>query len=176
MRTLLVILALSCAALGQTLTDSNQNVSPMRLRTCMIVIGADNGSALVNADLSPQIALCKVPVAATIQEITVAVNNASSTTAIQLQKRHCSTFTSGACTAFTTTSLLSGTLAAAATAGADACAKSTISTACFDGTTSSGTVTISATDIAAGDYIETVSCSADGTTKKVSISITYQVN
>jgi len=37
-------------------------------RTCMIVVGADNGSALVNGDLGPQLNQCFVPYAATVTE------------------------------------------------------------------------------------------------------------
>jgi hypothetical protein len=146
------------------------------LKTCMIPIGAENGAALANADLGPQNNQCKISAASTIQEITLAVSNASSTTSVQVRKRHCSTFTSGSCTAFTLTNLLSAALAAASTADADACAKTTTSATCIDGTTSSGTVTVTTTAIAAGDYLEMASGTADGTTTRASISITYSVN
>lgn len=145
------------------------------LKTCMILVGADNGAVLVNADLGPQTNQCKIVQAATIQEITLSVDNASSTTSVQVDKRHCATFTSGSCTAFTVTNLLSTALPAAATAKADACAKSTISATCIDGTTSSGTITVSATAISAGDWLELASGTADGTTKRATISITYTV-
>jgi hypothetical protein len=78
--------------------------------------------------IGPQTNLCKTKAASTISEITLSVNNSSSTTSVQLQKRHCSTFSGGgSCTAFTHTNLLSAVLPAAAVANADACAKSSIS-------------------------------------------------
>ena len=43
-------------------------------RTCMIEIGADNGSALATADIAPQGRQCFVPAAAHVVEITVAAD------------------------------------------------------------------------------------------------------
>jgi hypothetical protein len=151
--------------------------SAAMLRVCSLVAGSNNNaSALANADLGPQNAQCKVPYAATIQEITLAVDNGSSTTSVQVRKRHCSTFTSGSCTAFTTTNLLSGALSAASTAEADACAMSATSQTCIDGTTSSGTITVSTTSLAAGDYLELASGTADSTTKRASVMVTFKPN
>lgn len=146
-------------------------------RTCVMVLGADNASAaLVNADLSPQTNQCKVPMAATIVEVTLDVNNASSTTTIQIAKRHCSTFTTGKCTAFTVTNLLSGTLAASSTAFSDSCAMSSTSATCIDGTTSDASVTVSTTAVAAGDWLETSGGVADGSTKRATVTVTYTVS
>jgi hypothetical protein len=144
------------------------------LRICMISIGAENGTFLVNADLGPQLQQCQIPYAATIKEITIAADGG--TPSVQLQKRHCATFTAGTCATFTLTNLLSAALAAPATALANACAMSTTSQTCLDGTTSSGTVNVSTTAIGAGDYIEIASGTAGGTAKRVSIAVTMAVN
>jgi hypothetical protein len=146
-------------------------------KTCVILVGAENATnTIVNADLGPQNNQCKVAEPSTVQEITLSVDNGSSTTSVQVRKRHCSTFTSGSCTAFTTTNLLSAALPAASTADADACAMSTTSATCIDGTTSSGTITVSTTALGAGDWIELASGTADGTSKRASISVTWTVN
>jgi hypothetical protein len=141
--------------------------------TCTVVVGTDNGSALANADLGPQTNQCKINAAGTLSEITLSVDNASSTTSIQVRKRHCATFTAGSCTAFTLTNLLSGVLAAASTAAADACAKSSTSATCLDGTTSSSSVTISTTALGQGDWLELTSGTADATTRRATISFTW---
>jgi len=160
-------------------SSTSQTASQLTVRTCMILVGSQNGSALVSADVGPQNVQCKFPVASTIVEVDLAVDNASSTSTVQVRKRHCSTFTSNKCTAFTTTNLLSGSLAALSggIAEADSCAKTTTSTTCYDGgTNSDGTVTVSTTAIAAGDSVEVASGTPDGTTKRYSIAVHYTVN
>src|SRR6185436_15780951 len=102
-------------------------------RVCDIVIGANNGAALVALDLAPQMKQCKVPAASTVVEI--AVDADAGTSSVQVQKRHCSTITGGNCTAWTNTNLLSGALATL-TGGFPACARTATSQTCIDGTTS----------------------------------------
>lgn len=148
-----------------------------KTRTCSIVIGANNGSALASGDVGPQNDQCFIPFAATVVEVDLSVDNASSTSTVQVRKRHCSTFTSNTCTAFTTTNLLSGSLTAASTAEAVACARSSTSVACYDGSTnSSGSITVSTTSLAAGDFVEVASGTPDATTKRYSVIINYTVN
>lgn len=136
-------------------------------RTCSITIGSDNASTvLVDADLGPQGRICFIPQASTITEVTVASD--AGTPSVQIRKN----------VAGTTTSILSGALAAVGGGGAStiACAKTGTSATCLDGTTSSGTVTISTTSLAQGSWIELASGTAGGTAKRMSVAITYTVN
>lgn len=156
--------------------SDNDLPAGVKYKTCMMIVGADNGNALTSADVGPQGDQCYIPVASTIQEAAFAVDNTSSTSTLQIRKRHCSTFTSGSCTAFTTTNIFSGSLTAAATANANACVMASSSQTCLDGTTSSGSIVLNTTSIAAGDYIEAASGTPDGTTKRMSIEVTMTVN
>ena len=133
-------------------------------RVCMIVIGADNGGALANADISPQGQQCYVSTASTIVEINVRAD--AGTPNVLLQRRR------GAATVAD----LSSAVLATGAAGAAACAMSSTSQTCLDGTTSSGTVTLSNTALNAGDWIETKSATAGGTAKRLSIAVVYRVN
>jgi hypothetical protein len=144
-------------------TASAMNVVNTR-RTCMIIIGADNGSVLVDSDIGPQGQQCYIPAAATIVEINVRAD--AGTPSVLLQRRR---------GAATVANLSSAALTTAA-AGAAACAMSSTSQTCIDGTTSSGTVTLSNTGLNAGDWIETVSGTAGGTAKRLSIAVVYTIN
>src|SRR5205807_6123121 len=71
----------SGATLTETITYSSD------LKTCMIVVGADNGTALVDLDLGPQRKICQVPYNATVTEIEVASD--AGTPNVIVAKRHC---------------------------------------------------------------------------------------
>ena len=130
-------------------------------RTCGIVVGADNGSALANADLGPQGRQCFVPFAATVVEVEVAAD--AGTPNVIMAKNHAGTISN----------LVSSALATASSGGI-ACSN-TGGTTGLDGTTTcSGT--LQNTSLAAGDYIELVSGTAGGTAKRMSIFITYTVS
>ncbi len=130
-------------------------------RTCMIVIGKDNGSTLANADVAPQGRQCYIPFAATVLEVTVAAD--SGTPSVVVAKNH----------AGTVKDLLSSALTTAA-AGGPACSNSGGTTG-LDGTIAC-TNSIQNTSIAAGDWIETHTGTAGGTAKRLSIAVTYTVN
>jgi hypothetical protein len=132
------------------------------LRTCSIVVGADNASvALVTGDLGPQGGQCLIPVAATVIEITVKAD--AGTPNVIVQKEH------GA----TPTALLSTALATAS-AGGVACSRPT-AVACLDGVTTAS-ATLQNTSLSAGDWIGLASGTPGGTAKRMSISLTYSVN
>jgi hypothetical protein len=156
----------STGSITSTMTNPNY-------RSCTIVIGATNGTALVAADIAPQVKQCKLPMAGHVLEISVDAD--AGTSSVQVQKRHCSTITTGACTAWTNTNLLSAELVTL-TGGFPNCAKSAISLTCLDGTTSSGTITAAATAIAAGDYLETSTATLTGAPKLYTVTVTWSVD
>jgi len=130
-------------------------------RTCMIIVGADNGALLGTTDIAPQLAQCYIPEAATIVEVNVRAD--AGTPNVQLARRH----------GTTATSILSAVLPTAA-AGAAACSLSAAGT-CIDGTTAGG-VTLSTTSLSAGDWIETSSSTSSSTAHRMSIAVVYTVN
>jgi len=131
-------------------------------RVCAITIGADNGSALADADIGPQNDQCLVPAAATVVEIMV---KADGGTPSALPRK---TSVGGS-----NTSLLSGALATASS-GARACSN-TGGTTSIDGSTTC-TNTLTTTSLAVGDTLGIASGTAGGTAKRLSIFITYTVN
>jgi hypothetical protein len=131
-------------------------------RTCMLTVG-DGTNTVASGDYSPfKVGRCYVPYAATIVE--VLVQSDAGTPSVQLQKRN---------GASTVTDILSGALAAAGTT--KTCAKTSTSATCIDGTTSSGSITVSTTALAAGDYVEVKSGTAS-TEKNMTIAVTWTVN
>ncbi len=141
-------------------------------RVCSMVIGADNASAvLVDADIGPQGQQCKVPYAATVVEIDV--NADAGTPNVIVRKKHCNTFTTGVCSSWTSTDLLSGALAAAAS-NFDACSKTTAVAGLDGGTTCSAT--LQNASIASGDWIELKSGTAGGTAKRLSVDVIFTVD
>jgi hypothetical protein len=142
-------------------------------RTCIMTFGSANGPTLAALDVAPQIKLCKIPAAGHVVEIDVDAD--AGTTSVQVQKRHCSTITSGACTAWTSTNLMSGELAGL-TGGFGACAMSSTSQTCIDGSTSSGTISVSTTALAAGDWVETSTSTLGGTPKQYAIAVIWTVD
>jgi hypothetical protein len=130
-------------------------------RTCTIVIGADNGSALATADIAPQGRQCLVPAAAHVVEITVAAD--AGTPAVVVAKNHAGSLTD-----------LSASLATAGSGG-PACANAAGAGTSIDGVTTCA-VQVTTTALAAGDWIETHSSASASTAKRMSISIAYTVD
>lgn len=130
-------------------------------RTCMLVVGADNGLALTNSDLGPQGRQCFVPSSGTINEITVA-GDAGTPNVIVGRNR-----------AGSIVNLVSSALATAASGGL-ACSKTTATTG-LDGATTCA-ATLQNTTLNAGDWLELVSGTAGGTAKRMSIAVTFTLN
>src|SRR5436309_1752959 len=136
-------------------------------RICTLLVGADNAaSVLVDADIGPQRNQCRIPFAATAIE--VVVNADAGVPSVIVQKRHCSTYAAGVCTAWTDTDLLSSALAAH-TGGFDACSNTGGTTGLDGGTTCSAT--LQNTAIAAGDWLQLKSGTAGGTAKRLTTVI-----
>ncbi|MCX6629007.1 MAG: hypothetical protein NTW28_15425 [Candidatus Solibacter sp.] len=129
-------------------------------RTCIMLIGADNGGALVAADMGPQGRQCFIPSASTVVEISLASD--AGTPTILIRKNH----------AGATTNLTSAAFATGA-AGALSCANAAGSGTGIDGATTCATA-LSATALAAGDWLE-LGAGAASTAKRVSVSVTYTV-
>jgi hypothetical protein len=151
---------------GHLLTNVNANAMNVTVtrRTCMIVIGADNGAVLVDSDIGPQLAQCYIPSAATIVEINT--RSDAGTPSVLLQRRR-------GPGAGSVADIQSAALASASTGK---CAMSSTSQTCIDGTTSSATVTLSNTSLNAGDWIEVKSGTAGGTAKRLSIAVVYTID
>ena len=140
-------------------------------RICTIPIGADNAAnVLVDADIGPQRNQCRIPFASTAIE--VVVNADAGVPSVIVQKRHCSTYAAGVCTAWTDTDLLSSALAAH-TGGFDACSNTAGTTGLDGGTTCSAT--LQNTAIAAGDWLQLKSGTAGGTAKRLTTVITLTI-
>jgi hypothetical protein len=150
----------------QTVTSSSVVSSDMAVvntrRTCSIQVG-DGTNTVVSGDYSPfKAPSCKVPYAATIVEIDIQTD--AGTPTILLERRR---------GAATLADLLSGALAANGTT--TMCALGSTSGTCIDGTTSSGTITLSNTSLNAGDVIEVKSGTAS-TETSARISVVFTVN
>jgi hypothetical protein len=130
-------------------------------RTCMMILGADNGTALVNADLGPQLHQCRADVNMTVTEIAVYAD--AGTPNVIVHKR----------TGTTNTALLTGALATAAS-GAIACAKTTAVTGLDGATTCSAT--LQNASIPAGYTVGLTSGTAGGTAKRVTVAVTMTVD
>jgi hypothetical protein len=154
------------AVVGSDMTNNTVTSTQLAVvntrRTCMLTVG-DGTNTVASGDYSPfKVGRCYVPYAATIVE--VLLQSDAGTPSVQLQKRN---------GASTVTDILSGALAAAGTT--KTCAKTSTSATCIDGTTSSGSITISTTALAAGDYVEVKSGTAS-TEKNMTIAVTWTVN
>lgn len=130
-------------------------------KTCTMVIGADNGSALADADIGPQGRQCFIPAASTVVEVTVAADGGTPNV---IPRRN---------VAGTGANLVSSALATAA-AGALACSKTTAVTGIDGATTCSAT--LQNTALAAGSWLEIISGTAGGTAKRMSVAVTYTVD
>jgi hypothetical protein len=143
-------------------------------RTCIIDNDAQSASALTAAQFSGH---CVIPAAATIVEVDVMGGTQTltgsgtapiftGTGSIQLGKYTLST--SG-----TVTGLLSGALA---TATGKACALSATGGTCINGLTSSATIAISTTTLAAGDVLYVSAATADAAQTWYTVTVVYTVN
>jgi hypothetical protein len=143
-------------------------------RTCIIDNDAQSASALTAAQFSGH---CVIPAAATIVEVDVmggtqtltgsgTAPTFTGTGSIQLGKYTLST--SG-----TVTGLLSGALA---TATGKACALSATGGTCLNGLTSSATIAISTTTLAAGDVLYVSAATADAAQTWYTVTVVYTVN
>jgi hypothetical protein len=155
----------ACSA-GQALTALSASgaptctaVSQTLYHTCTLIIGADNGASLVDADLGPQGRQCFIPTAGTLVEMTIAAD-AGTPNVIPRRNR-----------AGTTANVVSGALATAASGGL-ACAKTSGVTGLDGATTCSAT--LQNTTLNAGDWLELTSGSAS-TAKRMSIALTWSI-
>lgn len=154
----------TCSGGGSTLATCRWSgaawaaVSGGAKRTCTMLIGADNGGALVAADVGLQGRQCFIPSASIVVEITLAAD--AGTPAILVRKNH----------AGATTNLTSAAFATGA-AGALSCANGAGSGTGIDGATTCATA-LSTTALAAGDWLELGTGTAS-TAKRVSVSVTY---
>lgn len=150
---------------------SGQQAVVNTYRSCSMVIGAENGSALADADLGPQRKQCQVPFAATVVEVDVSGD--AGTPNVIVGKRHCTASPCVTGANETVSNLVSGALATAASGGS-ACSK-TGATAGLD-TFITCAATLQNTSLAVGDYIELVSGTAGGTAKRMTVVVHYTVN
>jgi len=139
-------------------------------RTCAMVFGADNASSgLADGDIAPQKEQCQIPYAATVSEVDVTAD--AGTPSVVVGVRHC---TANPCASnFTVTNLVSTALATAASGG-PGCSKTGATTG-FD-TFTTCSATLQNTGILPGDYIESVSATAGGTAKRMSVMVHFSVN
>jgi hypothetical protein len=131
------------------------------IRVCSMIIGADNGPALVNADLGPKGNQCFVPFASTVIEIEVRADAGTPNIVIGRDG-------SGA-----RVNLLSSALTTAPSGG-QACAN-TGGTTGVDGTTVCA-ATLQNTALAAGNWLYLVNGAADGIAKRMSVAVVYATN
>ena len=140
-------------------------------RTALFPFGARNAQmALVDADLGPQDGF-QITEDATLLEINIQADGG--TPSIMLERSRCTSFSGGACTAYTTVDLLSAALATRSS-GVDKCALSSTSGTCQDGQTSSSSITIQNTTLLKGDIIRPKSGTATGSPKSVTVQVVWQ--
>jgi hypothetical protein len=156
----------SSAIVGSDMTNntvtSTQTAVVNTRRTCMIQVG-DGTNTVVTADYSPFLTgACYIPYAATVVEINI--QSDAGTPSVVLERRR---------GAATLADLLSGALAAAGTT--HTCAMASTAQTCIDGTTSSGSITLSNTSLSAGDVIE-VKSGTGSTEKSMRIAVVFTVN
>lgn len=140
-----------------TVTSAKQSVEPTRRTQCLI-FGANNGSALVDADLGPQSRQYFLPYAATLVEMEVA-GDAGTPNIILGRSR-----------AGSIVNVVSAALATAS-AGGIACSN-TGGTTGIDGATTCS-ATLQNTGWNAGDWIVAVSGTAGGTAKEMTACLTF---
>lgn len=140
-----------------------QTVKSVNLRrTCNIIVGADNGAVLVDADLGPQTGQCLFPHAATVQEIMVLADGGTPNVIVKKTS-----------VGAANTNLLSSALATGA-AGVRACSKTTAVTS-IDATTTCS-ATLQNNTIAIGETVGLTSGTAGGVAKRLSIFVYYTVD
>lgn len=139
--------------------------------SCQMVVGADNGAVLADADIGPQSNQCFIPYAATVVEVDVQAD--AGTPNVIPRLRHCSTYASNKCSAWTTADFTSSALAAT-TGGFPNCSKTSAVAGLDGGTTCAAT--LQNTAIAIGDWVELKSGTAGGTAKRLTVSVIYTIN
>ena len=130
-------------------------------RTCDIPINDTSGSAITTGQMGPQSRVCFIPAAATIVEMDV--NADAGTPNIIVGRNHAGTIAN----------IVSSALATAASGGI-ACSNTGGTTGLNGATTCSST--LQNTSLSAGDYLELVSGTPDGTAKFFVVHVTYTVN
>jgi hypothetical protein len=139
--------------------------TPNKTRACNIVRGDQSGSALTTGNIQPQGSLCYIDNASTVSQVILLVDAGAST--MQLGYRH-----NGSTTAITPT------LTPATVTGITdhvACANSGGTAITIEGNSvTCSTLTNAA--LTAGDFIETIGGTADGTSKRMSIAMTFIPN
>ena len=130
-------------------------------RTCDIPINDTSGSAITSGQMGPQSRVCFIPAASTIVEMDV--NADAGTPNIIVGRNHAGTIAN----------IVSGALATAASGGI-ACSNTGGTTGINGATTCSGT--LQNTSLSAGDYLELVSGTPDGTAKFFVVHVVYTVN
>lgn len=139
--------------------------TPNKTRTCNIIRGDQSGSALTTGNIQPQGSLCYIDAAATVAQIILMVDGGAST--MQLGYRH-----NGSTTA------ISPTLTPASVSGITdhvACANSTGTSITIEGNAVACSA-LTNTALVAGDFVETIGGAADGTSKRMSIVMTFTPN
>ena len=131
----------------------------MQRRSCDMAFGDTSGSALTDAQLGPQKAICLIPAAATVLEVDVRADTGSPQ--IILGVEHANTVSN-----LTSVGLATGS------GGARACSR-TFAVAGMDGTLCSAT--LQNPIIAAGEYIQAVSGTA-GAAKWFTVHVIYSIN
>ena len=136
-----------------------------KTKTCNIVRGDQSGSALTTGNIQPQGSLCYVDASGAVTQVIVMADAGAST--LQLGYRH-----NGATTAIT------GTLTPASVSGITdhvACANAGGTAITVEGNSVTCS-TLSNSALTLGDFIETTGGTADGTTKRLSIAVTFSLN
>jgi hypothetical protein len=138
-------------------TSAKQSVEPTR-RTFCNVIGANNGSALADADLGPQSRQQFIPFAGTLVEVEVSADAGTPNIIV------------GRSRAGTIVNVTSSALATAASGGI-ACSNSGGTTGLDGATTCSSTIQNTSWNV--GDWITLVSGTAGGTAKEMTACLTF---
>lgn len=138
---------------------TGQTYAPALGGVCAIIVGAENGSALVDADIGPQSNQCFFPQASTVQEVLVIADGG--TPNVMVSKKS----VAAAHTALLTTVLATGA------SGVRKCSK-TAAVTCIDATTTAS-ATLQNNTIAIGETIGLASGIAGGTAKLLSVFIYF---
>jgi hypothetical protein len=128
--------------------------------TCSVLIGSDNGDALVNGDISPQRSQCNISFVPTIAAVIVMADAGAST--IRIGGRHNNT-------AYNISPVLTPATVAGITDKV-ACANTAGTPITIEGVSVTCTA-LTSTSMFAGDWIETVAGTADTVTKRLSTAV-----
>jgi hypothetical protein len=159
--------AVTGAKMANNTVTSTQLAVVHNRRTCIILIGADNGSALGTTDIAPQTSQCYVPYAAHVVEIMTNGDSTSTAAVVVASRSPANSVTD-----------MSASLATPGSGSNRACANPAGSGSALDGTTTcsvafTGSATIALT---AGSWIETHTSASAGSAKRLTIAVTYTVD